>query len=368
MQIEPIDRSRLDEVREFTDRYIRPNYICVREPFFDWQYLQSAELIGDDVAPSPILVASDGKVQGVSLAIRSRFRAFGQSVIGTWHTDWFADSEKLGAGLLLIQEQLRRNPLLCTAGQSLIAANVFGRLRPMIWFELERLFAVCDAKQTASLLYAEDQSEPRTPRYQLDYLKAQSIAKPSPQVVVESIQEFDRDYDAHWSGLVGSFLVATDRTSAYMNWRYVRHPMFHYERVRCRTSNGAAYFIWREEPVSDTDLRVARICDVLGSPAAITSSFPAVFAELKSRGLAMADFSCSHAVTCQALLAAGMRPAITLPDFDLPRLFSPRYNDVRKRLNFAYSAAPSLVDSSFFAHQEMYFSKGDTNQDRPNPR
>jgi hypothetical protein len=196
VKIEPISGRRLDEVRPFTDRYIRANYICVRPEFFDWQYVQSAAVIGDDVEPSPILVADDGKIQGVSLAIRTQFRAFGQTLVGAWHTDWFADTEKLGAGLLLIQEQMRRNPLLCTAGQSLIAANVFGRLRPIVWFELERLFAVCDVNQTATLIFAEDHSDPRTPRYQIDYLKCRSIPKPSPGVALERVTEFDLDYDA----------------------------------------------------------------------------------------------------------------------------------------------------------------------------
>ncbi len=79
------------------------------------------------------------------------------------------------------------------------------------------------------------------------------------------------------------------------------------------------------------------------------------------------DFFCSNAAINAALYQAGLRPSITLSNFDLPRLLSPLQIDCRKTINFTYSfSKKSDMGVSFYDHGKTYFTKGDANQDRPN--
>jgi hypothetical protein len=65
------------------------------------------------------------------------------------------------------------------------------------------------------------------------------------------------------------------------------------------------------------------------------------------------------------LIEGGMRPTITLADFDLARLFAPLQADIRKRLNFTYYIRKDLFNPNLFQYHKTLFTKGDTNQDRP---
>ena len=119
--------------------------------------------------------------------------------------------------------------------------------------------------------------------------------------------------------------------------------IFHYNTVCFKTIKGDVYYIWREESISGMDCKVARITDIIGFPDSALLALPHFQSLLiKNNDIAFADFSCSNGKLNSALMFGGMREVITLPDFDLPRLFSPLANDSRKRLNYSYSVADEI--------------------------
>ena len=180
------------------------------------------------------------------------------------------------------------------------------------------------------------------------------------------IDEFGTHYDRLWAVFRSDVTFGTNRSASYMNWRYVRHPYFQYQRRLFESPAGAAYIVWREEPVTGHEKCVARVCEAIGSPAALADAVPVLYQHLADRPVAFADFFGAHASVLAGLRAGGMRPVITVPPFDLPRLFSPLAPDVRKTLNFAISLSADCPAIDLYAHDKMYLTKGDTNQDRPN--
>lgn len=338
------------------DTLLRPNYITTRDDFFSWQYIESAH-IADTNDTGALMILHGDQIIGVSLAAKAFFRCERKTILGAWQQDWYTTG-RFGCGLFLLQEQLNRNVFLGGAGYNLYSASIFNRMARICWFEIPRLFVVCNPKATFDLLLVRGSKA-------LAFLKTQHVNQLNSYVHSTLIHDFDDEYDQCWKSLRDKFLLTVDKTSSYMNWRYTKHPYFQYQKMRCTTPQGNVYFIWREEEVKE-HTRVARLCDIIGTSQSVIEAFPSFFSILiEKKDIAFADFMCSNAELNSALLYSGMKEVITLDGFDLPRLLSPVVNDVRKRLSFAYTLAH--MKKEFFRSHLTYFTKGDTNQDRPNP-
>lgn len=359
MHIEQVEGRHLDQLTEFFLKVMgKADYISARRDFFSWQYERSAEVAKSVEDTGAILLVEDGQIHGASLAAKTEMWVAGCRLPGAWNQEWFVDDEARGLGLLLLKEQLKRNRFFGASGQSISAGNIIEQLRPMCWFELARLFVVVNPKATFDLLFS---CEPEA----RSFLRWK-VKKPPKDVRCEQVAEFDEEYEEHWSVTRNLYTITTNRNKDYMNWRYVNHPYFRYETIKCETGHGCVYFVWRLEPIEGNSVQVARICEVIGIPLAVTEAFPAFYHKLVQSEIAFADFFCSNSQLNAALLTSGMKYSITLPEFDLPRLFSPVATDIRRTINFAYSIDRNPADLEFYRHDLSYFTKGDTNQDRPN--
>jgi len=344
---------------DFSDRLDRRNVSTFDEDFFTWQFDDAAKLCNTDDNGALIGVDND---RIVSLAYGNKVSVFlaGQTTTGLWQQAWFSEPSYSGAGLFVMREQMQRNPFVGASGQNYSAASINERLRRMNWFQLRRLFIVLDVDECANLAYTMSEHAKR-------FVGLTTAVSPSKRCDVRRVTRFDDAYDACWLEFREPLLLASDRTSAYMNWRYLEHPRFTYQCLEIRAPSGNAYYVWREESVSGNLGVVARICEVIGKPEAIIEGFGHLFRILKEQGVAFADFFCSHGVTNAALMASGMREVITTEELDLPRLFQPITQDERKTLNFYYSFDEETQPHNFYNDYRTYITKGDGNQDRPNP-
>lgn len=350
------DLNRLDA---FSSIYDRPNSTTFKPEFYNWQFEEASKLVESE--DNGFLIGEqDGAI--VSMAYGSKVPIWidGKSVEGLWQQSWYAGEGHFGSGYFLMKEQMRRNPFVGASGQNYNAASINELMRPMVWFELTRMYVVINVEETFRLLFDSSEHAGR-------FLSTKKIKLSSKSSKARLIDHFDADYDHVWEKVRRLLLLASDRTSRYMNWRYINHPVFTYQCLEVATDDGNAYFIWREEPVADSGIVVARICEVIGDPRAITSACTDFFVVIAERKMAFADFFCSHAETNSALFAGGMRPVITTDEFDLPRLFQPVFRDARKTINFYYSFSGSDRLPDFYDYHRTYITKGDGNQDRPNP-
>jgi hypothetical protein len=354
-----IDHDSLERARHFGTKVLRANYVALRMPYFSWQFSKAAELFGNGEDPGTWLYESDGVPAGISLASKTPLIVDGKRLVGAWHHDWYADPDQPGGGLALIRRQFKNNPVLASCGQSLEAANVLHRMRPSRWFELRRLYRILDVNRTIALF-----ADPSPALFSLLKLYADFVRSESVREI--QVLEFDAQYDRVWINVSRDFSFASDRSAAFMNWRYLQHPEFTYQVYLFPTSAGPAYLIWREEQIHGGEGLVARLCEAIGTTDAIALAGPNLWRMLTARGITLADFYCSNSEVNAALIAGGMRSVVTLPDFDLPRLFSPLAADVRKTINVNIAITPDLGGAWFNNFDRAYITKGDSNQDRPN--
>lgn len=352
----PLEPDQLAQAAAFDKLVDRPLNTTFDADFYAWQYLRSG---GRTQSRSPAIAAwADDQV--VATAMLSDIDVWaGESLVkGSFLHEWYAAANHGFVGLELLASVLDRLPMIIGAGPSMSSMVTFKRIRPLRVVPLQRLVLVVDPKRSHDLSFEQS-------RQSLAYLQSLTPRGAKPGAVM--LDRFDDAYDQVWLGMRAGLQVAADRTAAYMNWRYFEHPRFRYYVARCDGGAGAAYFVWRIETVP-AGAAVARLCDAIGTPDALAAAVPQLLALWKQiPDFAFGDFFCTNDAVCAALLDGGFAHALTMPGLDLPRLFSPLAADLRKTLYFYFSYAKDLRLSPRFEPGRSYFTKGDSNQDRPNP-
>ena len=164
--------------------------------------------------------------------------------------------------------------------------------------------------------------------------------------------------------------MGAHRDAAYLTWRYLSHPRFHY-RLCCaqRESDGAVegIAVWRIEQVRDRPTRVLRIVEFLGSTEAEAVLVRAVLDAARDAGAALADFYCASARVARPLAQVGFQPAPTDSGHGLlPSRFQPLESQyfpmtTLVRLPGAWRGRlQQLLDDG-----RLYITKSDGDQDRP---
>lgn len=359
MIIREMDAADLERAMAFSRQVYGPRNIAFEPDYFDWQFMRCAGEPHEDGCGALIALSND-EIVATCLVGKYPVLVNGQVVGGGWIQDWFSAPSSGAVGLAMFSKATNDLGFFGGAGIAQPAIAAMRSLMPgLTWFEMDRMFAVIDPQQTAELCF---ETSPNTP----DYLKSLRAPTPDPAIASEKLTLFDVNYDNVWTDTSAGFLATTHRTSRFMNWRYFDHPLFEYQCHVCTGPKGPVYYVWRDEKVANQDVSVGRICDVIGAPQAIAETFPTIFSVMAGAGHAFVDFHCSNAAVNAALATAGMQPVVSRPDFDLARLFQPLESAPNKKLDYYYNL-PAHVDRLLSAnHSLTYFTKSDSNQDRPN--
>jgi hypothetical protein len=368
MDIRPATPADLPRLQAFSDRFNRPGSSTFASDFFQWQYADAAQLAGRPETGTLDWVqaafAADGSVQGYCSASPMRATFAGGEIPGMWLQEWFVDPAASGVGLHLLTKALGKAPMVAVAGGTVDTMNVFLRLTPnAVWFEYSRLVAILSPVACLPLL-----AEGGHPRSAALLTALRPLVKPGNGIHESEVGRFGAETDQAWQDMRDHCLLAGMRDANGMNWRYADHPRFSYGRAAYTGSAGTAVLIWRMETVGglEPETRVARLCEAIGSPEAITEAIPHLLHRLAAEGAALCDFFSTHGVTLDALVAGGMHPMVSTPYSDLARLFSPLYFDMRRTINGACFLRGEAI-SRFRRPHGFLFTKGDGNQDRPNP-
>ena len=354
--------EKLPMIADLAAKVFKPDYIDFRPDFFRWQFQRAFELFGDgEDTGSWINVEEDGDVTALWVAQKAPIWVDGRSIVGAWGHEWYSDPErKLGTMELLIR-QMRTDGIYCGMGTGIEPMTVKSGLYTFQWLELRRLYGVIDPIRTARAIENRlDCTE--------QYLKHVSFnprrQKETAEAVV--IGGFDADYDETWRSVRRKLTFGTDRSAAYMNWRYVENPFLDYRWRKFVSEAGPAYFVWRYEEVADR-IKVARIVEVVGETDAVRLAMPSLCAIFAADGVDYYDYYGTHAKTIAGLLGGGMLQIVTLDVFDLPRLFSPMEIDYRKTIATIILVDKRLRGPWLYDMGDWMVTKGDGNQDRINP-
>jgi len=347
--------ARLDELQSFIDEHWKRGHVLARDvALLRWQHPR------ENPNELSVLVADedDGRMQGILGIIPVPYCRHGERGEGAWLTTWVVTeaARRRQLGLALLRRAMDGPDFVGTIGGNETTMRLLRALGFATRPAVSRWVRAGDRAALASLMQAAGaNSAALSPASQM--VPAASGAEVQPWS-----PELAAPWDRTWRERVASGLVGTWRDSDYLRWRYLEHPRFRYELRVIRDPAGGvrALVVWRRQAIQDRSEEVVRVLELLGEPAAAATLARDLVRETGTERTAFLDFYCTSTAFAAPLEAAGFVPEHTL-GAELPALFQPL--DPRRT---ALTAAFWAPGKEAFDGADVYFTRSDCDQDRPN--
>lgn len=346
--------AEVSELQEFIDAEWRAGHILARdEELLRWQHPRSDDEL------SVVGATEDGTLVGIVGVIPVGLCLHGARLPGAWLTTWVVtpSARRQRVGLHLLDFVLERHGFVGTIGGNETTMKILSALRFHTRPAIPRWVRTLDAGALARLGVApglhgagSDDTEP--------------VAGPF-SVRDWSSGDADR-WDWYWRDRMAPEVVGVWRDAAYLTWRYLSHPRYRYRIRVAEGKDGApkALLVHRLEPVRDMNVTVVRVVDALGDVDAVACLAYDLVRIGRERGAAFADFYCTSVRFAAGLGAAGFYPESAL-DVALPSRFQPLAPGSWP-LTAALRLSAEDDSSTVFAGDDVYFTRSDCDQDRPN--
>lgn len=345
--------EHLPALRAFWARVYRPGYLLrENEALFRWQFGGPSPADADTYHIK--LAMLDGEIAGCLGYIPVEVTIADRVVPGAWLANWIVDPDRrqLGLGPLLMREVVRQFDVTLNLGPNQDARTVLAKMGWAYVGTLTRYLHVLEADAVAALTESGRLDWPATAGWKGHHRGA----------AVRPITAFDGEATELWDRLASTLGAGTRRSAAYLNWRYIQHPVWTYccleARERGRLGGFAVYHV---EPVRDRGVTVGRLVELVAEPGAANALLGAVLEDARARGVTLVDFFSSSPQLAPALQAHGFLTGEEAPVAQIPLLFQPLD---RRRVAIHFMAQLARV-SGAAGLASWYVTKSDADQDRP---
>lgn len=362
-----------DRVASFIDEHWAKDHIYVRNrALFEWTFQRPGYW---DEGYSFALGEDGGKLVAILGGIPYTFNNRGTRHRGVWIVNYAVhpDYRKGTAALKLLS--MFRNPafpVVIASGLNPATVTIYKVLRGQVLPETPRHFAVMPG-QTKRLGHLIQLANP-----EVDVTCAQSLAE---AFVVKDLSpapyDFGNELPACWDETDwpehALTSVGAARDADYLSWRYLRHPSFEYRLITLAEGARTGLLVWRLETIrQQTDEgrvdvgRIGRVVEFLPASAANGRLLlQRLFQALTENDAVGADFYGYQGAARQMLASSGFHSADRHADGSmLPSRFQPIAAG-SAILNAMFSDA-SVPACAADADCEWYWTKSDSDQDRPN--
>jgi ribosomal protein S18 acetylase RimI-like enzyme len=337
----------------FARAYHPPYVLATNEALLRWQFGQPAGA-GDRLHMNLALV--DEQVAACLGYIPVQVTVGPRIVPGAWTANWMVAPEYRGLGLgpLLMRALTQQFDITLDAGVSNDAAAL---LPQMGWTDLgylPRYVRILDPARASALI--------ERGTLETHPVHIRPLPSESRRLQVTHVYHFEDEVTALWDRLFDGTSAGTRRTAAFLNWRYVSHPVFQYRIFDARSTTGLkGIAVYRVEQVRNVPVRVGRIVELMAGPVAALALLDAIVEDARTERAVALDFFCPHSRLVDPLTSAGLEREAPAATSRLPMLFQP-VDHTRRGIRFmAYLRNLGAVD-----HFDWYVTKGDGDQDRPN--
>jgi hypothetical protein len=345
--------ERLPALRAFFEREYGSAYrLATDEPLLRWQF--SAPMEGAPDGYRVKLAVADGQIEGCLGYVPVQFSVAGARVRAAWTANWMVSRRyrSVGLGPLLMETLVADHDAVFSLGLSDAAIQVLPRMGWTDFGDLTRYVTVLDEKAAAPLTVAGTLAWPDR--------------RHRPERAADVAWNADLppgDVDALWDRVWGHG-AGTRRSTTYVHWRYLSHPVFSYRVLSSRSSDGQldGFAVYRVEQVRDHAVRVGRIVELFSLPRRAAAVIDAVLLDAAREGVALLDFFCASRSLDGPLGEAGFLSGSDARVTLLPILYQPVVHG-RSAMRFM-GCLRKLPQATGVA--EWYVTKSDGDQDRPN--
>lgn len=336
--------------RDFVRVAFHSKYILSNEKFLDWQYLsQGACLLlakrGEDIIGFFGYKDFSYKVYGESKSVRAVMNLF-------------ADEKyrMAGVGPMLAREVFGTPNYILVSSYNDAAQKLYRHLSPN-WTEagdLSRFFAVLAPHKLMEGFVAPPRHSDQSADGE-ESLRSFTLVQNDTRV--ESVKQISKEYDDFWQKVRERHPVTIERTSEYLKWRYLDHPFLDYQFLAVRqVGKLAGFLVYRFEEADG--FKIARIIDFAAEESAEVLLLNEFLSRASEAGANAADFMFSGPFYRNSLKATGFFDVLGTDFAKFPIRFNP-LSYSKFVINIAYDIPAPFKD--------VYLTKGDSDQDRPNP-
>lgn len=347
------DKNRL---QEFYAQIYRPDHVLMNDAFLQWWLRDNPFWKGDGFSCK---IAVDGeKIVGHFAYVPVSIWAMGKIYSGVWTGNFIVDEfyRWRGIGGALIKSIMDEYQATMDVGANAPAEIILQKKGWMHFGNLHRFVGIFDEQSAAPLAIKKE-----APGHCL-------IRVPDGrdnQTAISEVAEFSDDYDAFWEKFRQGIAAATDRSAKFLNWRYVKHPLFQYRMLEAKSggqTTGIA--VYRIDPIKDMKRPAMRIVEFFAEPEAEDALLTQLLELAKKENVVLADFFCASKKFGAALARFGFcaQPYSS----QIARLFYPIVLSARE-ISFNGANCQGGLPKDIFKNQELwYVTSGDGDQDRPN--
>lgn len=359
--IKLLDEKDWGQFVAFVGGWFHDRYILTNKEFVNWQYKTSFSKISDI---NIFIIKIKEKVMGFLGVIPLSFNYFGKDIYGVCLANWQTEEvlHSKGFGHEMLDTALENSQIAYTTSYKPALEKLFDKTDWQIHTDkqeqmlVRRFVKIFDAEKVKKMVGKKnlvfDESKNLSKKGEFEFLQ---------------INLFDKDVDSFWESVRDKYKVAVNRNSKYLNWRYASHPIFDYKLfVAKKDNNIKAFAVLRLE--ESGEYTVGRIVDFASENKTEEFMFTAVCEWFVEKNACLADFSFTGNFYNDALESAGFEEANKEPYASVPYLFSP-IDHKRRSTNFAFKIIDKDIKSlGTVEYSHFYITRGDCDQDRPNPR
>jgi hypothetical protein len=370
--------ARYDEYPKaaaFLNEFWAKDHIYVRsKPLFDWTFNRRSEWEDDTYS---FALAEDGdQLVGILGGIPFTLNVHGKKCRGVWIVNYvIRPDHRKGSAALQLLSTFRRSPYdACIAfGINPATSAIYRVLRGQVIDEIPRHFVVLPgaAERMENLLHLAYQDWDAG---KIKNLAGMYQADAIPDLAADSAECIPADWDSTQWPEFASGMVGADRNCGYLNWRYLQHPCFQHRVTTVADGSRTGLAIWRVETIrkqtaegrEDVD-RIGRLLEFLPvSPKNARDLVAKLLQEFSAADCLGADYYGYHGPSRVWLAEAGF-PEIRAgaESRAIPSRFQPLDGKGGGIMSatFLHEGIPHCsVDQTC----EWYWTKSDSDQDRPN--
>lgn len=352
----------LDAFAAFFARHWGAEHILARDrEFACWQMSPARSTLFGDAALAGIGYWDGDALVGFIGAMPMDFNIDGRVVDGMWLCNLLAAPDYLDHGIgVKLMTAVHSVPaaVIGAVGINLRVIPMYRALRYLTGDRVPRHLRVLDTERFATLVDGEHWRR---------LVDESNLAPASAALRVGDVATMDSDWNGFWQDFSARGYLGTHRDAAFYDWRYARHPRLRYQLAVARDAKGKVVggAVWREEQVRDSDIRVLRLIELLGSDdTACRALLQHVERWGRRRGAVMIDHYSSQAPAA-ALRDCGWFLESAATGDVLPCLFQPLVRQSRD-MNYAVRVMARAGTVAADAAARLLIVKSDGDQDRPN--
>lgn len=361
-------------ISRFLDTYWAKDHAYVRLPqLFEWTF--GREHLWQHDGYSFALAADKGEIVGILGGIPYVFNCLGSTSLGVWTVNYMVRPDyRRGATALRLLDMFRRSfSATVSFGNNTEIVPLYRALRARLLMDMPRHFTVLP-NAVGRMVNLLQLTYPDWSSQRAEELAHAFSRIDVPQTSVPSSNTLPATWDTHdWSCLAPRMIGAV-RDLNYLTWRYSAHPCFQYRFLTAPEGDRTGLVVWRLETIRrDTPQglvevdRIGRLVEFLpasrDNAEVLLSLFWRALTEADAIG---ADYYNYHGESRMWLLDLGFPATNSHPDGQaIPSRFQPLESKGGRILStiFVPASVPLCSDDP---QCNWYWSKSDSDQDRPN--